>query len=172
MVVLTQRVRGRFCYGPLRAYAILSIKLACVKIGMALSMAGGDPDFSGFAAETLLDAIEQTNDPEKLWDLAQALSAVPRQLSAADAEKAVAQIIAVIERTTRARTGLLWEAWEDNARQLEILAEALQAVPGELAPADAQRAFAQILAAVDKTTDPTQLDALGSALILIGCRAQ
>ncbi len=49
----------RFCY-------ILSIKLACVKIGMALSMAGGDPDFSGFAAETLLVAIDQTSDPGKL----------------------------------------------------------------------------------------------------------
>jgi hypothetical protein len=48
----------------------LSIKVACVKIGMALSMAGGDPDFSGFAAETLLEAIEQTSDPEKLWGLA------------------------------------------------------------------------------------------------------
>jgi hypothetical protein len=41
----------------------LSIKLACVKIGMALSMAGGNPDFSGFAAETLLEAIEQISDP-------------------------------------------------------------------------------------------------------------
>jgi hypothetical protein len=48
---------------------------------MALSMAGGNPDFSGFAAETLLEAIEQISDPEKLWGLAQASSAVPRQLS-------------------------------------------------------------------------------------------
>jgi hypothetical protein len=77
---------------------------------------------------------------------------VSGELSAADAQRAFAHILATVYKTT-------------DPRQLEALAKALRAVPGELAPAHAQRVFAQILAAVDKTTDPRQLDALGRVLI-------
>jgi hypothetical protein len=40
----------------------------------------------------------------------------------------------------------------------------LEAVAGKLAPAEAQRAFAQLLAAIDKTTDSDQLRMLAGAL--------
>jgi hypothetical protein len=142
----------------------LSIKLACVKIGMALSTAGGDPNFSGFAAETLVEAIEQTSDPEKLWGLAQALSPVPRQLSAVDAQKAVAQMIAVIERTADARGGLLWEARIDNDRHLKALAQALKTIVEKLVPADAHKVFVQLIASIERPNHARQLDILAEAL--------
>jgi hypothetical protein len=142
----------------------LSIKLACVKIGMALSTAGGDPNFSGFAAETLVEAIEQTSDPEKLWGLAQALSPVPRQLSAVDAQKAVAQMIAVIERTADARGGLLWEARIDNDRHLKALEQALKTMVEKLVPADAHKVFVQLIASIERPNHARQLDILAEAL--------
>jgi hypothetical protein len=55
----------------------LSIKVACINVGIALSMAGGNPDFSIFAVGTLIEAMERTTDPGLLEALAGALKAVP-----------------------------------------------------------------------------------------------
>jgi hypothetical protein len=97
----------------------LSIKMACTKIGIALSTAGGGLDFSVFAVGTLLEAIERTTDIKELGALAEALKAVPGKLASAEAQKAFARLLADMEQTA-------------DIKELWALAEALKAVPGSM----------------------------------------
>ncbi len=99
----------------------LSIKLACVKIGSALSLWDQYPEFALFAGKTLIEAIEKTTDSEQLGGLANALKAVPGALAPAEAQRAFAQLLTAMEKTT-------------DSRQLGGLADALKAVPGTLEP--------------------------------------
>ncbi len=92
------------------------------------------------------------------------MSAVPRQLSAVDAQKAVAQTITVIEGAADARGNLLGEARIDNDRHLKALAQALKTMVEKLVPADAHKVFVQLIASIERPNHARQLDILAEAL--------
>ena len=99
----------------------LSIKVACIRIGVGLSKENDNPQFISFAVKTLPEAISETTEPIQLWTLTEALKTVLGELGSAEAQKIFAQLITLMERIT--------EPNQDMA-----LIGTLRAVPGTLDP--------------------------------------
>jgi hypothetical protein len=99
--------------------ADLNIKIACIIIGVTLSIENEWPKFASFVVETFIEAIKQNAASEQLDALANAIQAMAGKLAPADAQKVVSQLLASMERST-------------NPRQLDALAKAIQAMPSNL----------------------------------------
>jgi hypothetical protein len=127
--------------------AHLSIKVACIRIGVGFSKENDNPQFISFAVKTLPEAISETTEPTQLLALGWALEAVVGGLAPEEAQKISTHLVAIVERTT--------DPW-----RLSALVGALKMVPGGLTPTEAQRVFAHLITLLERTTDPWRLWAL------------
>src|SRR5262249_1837739 len=137
--------------------ADLKIRLACVRIGLALAAEESDlaPDFVPAAGQVLTDALGVSPAPDAVPALAGALQAVAPKLAPEDTQRAVAQVGAAVP-------GLA------DPDALAALGEVLKSRPGKIAPTKARPAVDRFIQAIDTTNDvPKRLGLAGGVVAVV-----